>query len=226
MACSCKKRIDITINNEPIELDTKPFETCPLCAFKHLSYALVKYDENILRSIANIYLAYKHLEKNFKEEATLCFNLIKLFFDKNLNKTSLNEVIERLHNLAINYIGKDTSFTEGEVMNLENDLKPLHKSSLYTLAAYELYNFEVGYQDINTPYVIGLLQEAAEFELFLNWKMKIRDLWKQIEANEKITEHNFERLVYAQIKRQERNDGIENFDEYVEKINELVKYKF
>lgn len=196
MACSCKKIKNIKVENANINLNEskkiKPFETCPYCASKHMSYALVKLNEDNdqLRYIGQVYLAYKHLEKYFINEAKLCFELITDFFQDKIYQDKIENVVNIIHNLAVNF---NEEIKEGQNLNLEKDLKPFFRSALYIIAAGELYNFEVGYKDVNTPYVIGLLQRAAEEHIesiekddirYESFQIKLRMLWKKIENND------------------------------------------
>lgn len=229
MPCKCKMKnikVGIEVKNEIITSITKihPFETCPYCAVKHLGYALVKLNEDNdeLRYIGQVYLAYKHLEKFFKEEAKKCFELINDFFEEKIDKDKIESIVKEIHNLAINFDGE---IKEENTLNLEKSLKPFFRSALYVIAAGELYNFEVGYKDVNTPYVIGLLQKAAEEHLenvskddinYDSFGIKFRMIWKKIENNDdqeipfpfknfKLNENVFYALAMRQIKIQ-RNE--------------------
>ena len=105
MGCGCVKKVNMP---ERIRLmkdlkadKTKPFETCALCAVKHLSYALIlinEYDE--LRGIIQIYLAYKHLEKAFKEEATICFQFIEDYFNSHIEIDKFCSFIKEVQKLT------------------------------------------------------------------------------------------------------------------------------
>lgn len=208
MSCKCRRKEGeiITYSSEKL---IHPFETCPLCATKHIGYAIVNYDQNKkINYISEIYLAYKHLEKSFENEAKLCFELINDFFNnymlKNYDESKIQNVLETIHNLAINY---NEEVEEGEPLKLEDTLPPLLRIVLYVLAAGELYNYEVGYTDVNTPYVIGLLQMAAEErdekeedEKVQIRKNMIRNVWKQIENNEKIDFSYFYKLAISHIR--------------------------
>ena len=105
MPCKCKMKnvkVGIEVRNENMTSITKihPFETCPYCAAKHMSYALVKLNEDNdqLRYIGQVYLAYKHLEKYFINEAKLCFELITDFFQDKIYQDKIENVVNIIHN--------------------------------------------------------------------------------------------------------------------------------
>lgn len=188
MSCSCKN-INLKLNDN-FETNTDPFETCPLCAYKHLSYALIKFLNNeIDRSIGQIYLAYRHLNLNFENESKFIFNLIMLFFNDELTIEKIKESTQSIHNLATNHknIVEKVNFKNNIKLNLENELFGYQRIYLNLVAINELFNYEVGYKDINTSYVIGLLQECSEFEKNIYSKNKFRNIWKLIESDFKIT---------------------------------------
>lgn len=222
MSCKCKTKIIEGIDQKEIfknkinyETLTKPFETCPLCALKHIGNAIVNQNK-IYKCITEVYLAYKHLEKYFKDEAKECFKFIEEAFKMNYDTEKLEDLTNKIHNLAIKYNDdKNTDeIIEGEPLNLEENLKPFFKCGLYILTACELYNFEVGYRDVNTPYVIGLLQQAAEecikedenSIILQKEALNIRDLWKKIENNEKISLKEFYFLASKKISYQIHDD--------------------
>lgn len=193
MSCSCKNII--TIDGKSLETNTNPFETCPLCALKHLSYAIIKFNENKVRCLAQIYLAYKHLCLEFYEESNLCFNLINDYFNDKLNLENLKECVNRIHNLAISLKNDEIDFTNNLSLNFEKDLLPYQLIYLKLLIINELYNFEIGYKDINTPYVIGLLQECGELTEIEYLKIKFRTLWKMIETESKLSSESVLKLA-------------------------------
>lgn len=199
MACKCKKAKTIAGNNIVKEKLTEPYETCPQCALKHISYAIVNF-YNVLKCLSEVYLAYKHLERYFKDEAKLCFEFIEDYFNSKYDKDKLEKITEIIHNLAINY---NEDIVEGEPLNLENKLNSHQRAALYILAASELYNYEAGYKDVNAPYVIGLLQNAAEAHIEENVDEKfsnnLRLLWKKIENGEKLLPADFRRYALDQI---------------------------
>jgi len=198
MACGCsKQKTKFNLEKDAIYKEMRsnvyrptnkiidPFETCQFCALKHLGYAIVLINDfEELRGISQIYLAYKHLEKSFKEEAKKCFEIITDYFYSHIDINKLEELIKDVQKLT----ELKEEVDEDEGLNLEKNLDLYFRSALYILAAIELFNYEVGYQDINTPFVIGLLQKAAEkgLESDLNFSTiqeSIRNVWKNIETN-------------------------------------------
>lgn len=193
MACSCKNII--TIDGKSLETNTNPFETCPLCALKHLSYALIKFNEDKVRCLAQIYLAYKHLCLEFQEESTICFNLINDYFNNELNLENLKVCVDKIHNLAILSKNKEYTYTNNLSLHFEKVLSPYQLIYLKLLIINELYNFEIGYKDINTPYVIGLLQECGELVKIDYLKTKFRVFWKMIETDSSLSSDNVLKLA-------------------------------
>lgn len=228
MSCSCKNKnviLSSVISSNVIqtaEEKTKPFEICPLCAFKHISYSLMLFPTEKERSIANAFLAYKHLEKQFKEEATLCFDLITKFLNNTLVINDFYNVIEKLQQLAVTQSEKDEVFSENlENLNLEKNLENLQQCFLCIISAGELYNNEFGYKDVNTSYVIGLLQLAIEKEYFDTWKKRIREIWKKIESGENV-ENYFVEISKNILNRNACIKKQENAEECIEKIKKIT----
>lgn len=199
MACGCSKsKTKFNLEKDAIYKEIgqriytpknkiiQPFETCQFCALKHLGYAIVLINDfEELRGISQIYLAYKHLEKSFKEEAKKCFEIITDYFYSHIDINKLEELIKDVQKLT----ELKEEVNEDDGLNLEKKLDIYFRAALYILAAIELFDYEVGYQDINTPFVIGLLQRAAEksIESDLNFSTiqeSIRNVWKNIEINQ------------------------------------------
>lgn len=181
MSCSCR---NININGYH-SANSLPDETCPLCALKHISYALVKYnDGDMERFVGELYLTYKHLNNDFYNEAVECFKLIENILNEiKFDKNELISLIDKIHQLAIKHKNLEVEFKNQISPNCEETLNNKLKIYLYILAINELYNFEVGYRDINIPYIIGLLQKCAELEPIDFRKNEIRNVWKLIESD-------------------------------------------
>jgi len=208
MACGCTKSkfnlekakiYDELISNvyRPKYKIIQPFETCQYCALKHLGYSIVLInDHEEIRGVSQIYLAYKHLERSFKEEAKKCFKIITDYFYSHIDMNDLEDVIKDVQKLT--EIKEDVK--ESDPLNLENNLERYFKAGLYILAAIELFNYEVGYQDINTPFVIGLLQRSIEEPIesdynFAMFQRLIRQEWKNIESNQFLNRNELENIA-------------------------------
>ena len=204
MPCSCnfQKTNNQLIKNGYISIyqtNILPFDTCPICAIKHLSYALIKFDNQKQRCLANLYLAYKHLYKAFDIQTTKCFQLIKKFLTNTLTKQNILQIISLIQILIEEYKKHPDNYKDKSIENykiLQNLLTNKQVLYIKLLACNELYNFEVGYKDINTPYIIGLLQECTQLEDSLIWKNKIREQWKNIEANKHLSSKDFLNFAY------------------------------
>lgn len=220
MACSCGK-IKFNVNVEDglmiiNEIKTLPFESCIFCATKHLSYALILSED--YRKIGQMYLAYKHLGAfpNFAEKV---FNKIKLYFDKGV--IELNDLVSDIHQFASNNIDLKIENVELNYEN-ENKLFSLEQVFLFVAGVNELYNFELGYKDVNTPYVIGLLQKAVEAEPFNDKKEIYRNMWKMIESDS-LNEKNMTISLNFLKKRIAFYKNRINFTEILEKVNKRNK---
>jgi hypothetical protein len=123
-------------------------------------------------------------------ESESCFALILNYLNNKILINNLKETIDKIHDLAIKFKEHEEDFKNDLDLKLENQLDNSLKAYLYLLACNELYNFEVGYKDINSKYVIGLLQECAELEGSLIWKDRIRSIWKDIE-NDSLDPNSF-----------------------------------
>lgn len=188
MACNCSKehynfdKAQYLDFNHLYSHIIEPFDSCPYCATKHIGYALVLFDEvkDKSRYIAQVYLCYKHLEKTYKEEAKKCFDLILDFLRDEIDKEKIKEVVKIVHDLTSK---KVKNIDKEENLYLENNLDEYFRSALYILAAGELFSYEFGYKDVNIPYIIGLLQKAAEIP-DEGLKYRLRELWKNIEIDQ------------------------------------------
>ncbi len=177
MSCSCsKKKSQLPLIEEEMTL---PFETCIECAIKHLSYALVLESgfENF-RALGQVYLAYKHLEKFYIEEAKTLFKMIKDYFSTfKFNVNEINDFIHMLNKMEIKKV------EDGICLDLEEKaLGPAKVYILYLEAANELLNFEPAYLEINKPYAIGLILRAAE-HVPEPTRLKLRNFWKSNDEN-------------------------------------------
>lgn len=171
MACSCRDKTNTIFDSTP---KINPFQECFFCAIKHLSYAYALDDE--YRKIAQIFMAYKHLKSK------LIFNLIEDYFNGALTQEALEKTILFLHQ----------SESHIEVYNGDS-LSDNEIDALDFLSCYELYEHEIGYKAINTPYVLGVMQRVAE-KVEDSLKMALRMQWKLIEANQKLHLHTFKQI--------------------------------
>ena len=198
MGCSCNKK------NKEVNLETiiEPFDTCLYCAFKHISYSLVllKTEETPIRALSQLYLAFKHLEKKYDELSKEIFDVIFYFF-KNLNLDD-----KKILNISLKIQKEIKNENEDEIkehscLNLEEKkLFNEHLKFLYLAVVQELYEYEVGYEKINSPWIMGLLQRASENADY-NDKDEIRRIWKNYEVkNILIPEYfSFLNLQYKKI---------------------------
>lgn len=168
MACSCREKTQTIFDSTP---KIHPFQECLFCAIKHLSYAYVLDDE--YRKIAQIWLAYKHLKSK------LIFNLVEDYFNQKLTQEALEKTIIYLHQ------------SESQI-ETSDDIHPF-ADALDFLSCYELYEHEIGYKAINTPYILGIMQRVAE-KVEDSLKMALRMQWKLIEANQKLHLHTFKQI--------------------------------
>ena len=178
---------------------TTPYTSCIFCTTKHLSYAQALLADDIDRCIVNVYLAYLHSMKKWPILANKCSDFIQNVITKQLtdNEEYLDNIVHEAHQLAIKeQDGIDTSNNKIVVNALK--LSPADAAVLFTAAAKELYNYEIGYKDTNTPAVIGLLQKASMF-LPQALQNHCRSAWKQIEAGTLGT--TFIDFVISQIKK-------------------------
>ena len=92
--CTCTKHKNFKYSMPYI----LPYDICKQCAIKHLSYALIKYNKNeIARCIGQLYLAYLHLNRGYRIEATKVFELIQNIFNNSCTNAQLTELIEYLN---------------------------------------------------------------------------------------------------------------------------------
>lgn len=181
MSCSCNKKdkkVDLSIN-------IQPFDTCLYCSFKHLSYALVlmKTEQTYIRALGQIYLAFKHVEKKYDQISKEIFDILYNYFNSLiLDDKKLLEISNKIQDLTKN----DDIGNQHATLNLEQ--KKLYNQNLkflYLAAIQELYEYEVGYQKINSPWIMGLLQRACENSSNID-KMKIREIWKKYEITNEL----------------------------------------
>lgn len=191
MSCSCSKRknslqtnsenkeekiIEEKIIESPEEL-TLPFETCIECCKKHLSYALVlESGFESYRTLGQLYLAYKHLEKFYIKEAEMLFEMIKDYFKTfKADIHKINEFISMLNKMEVKKV------EDGPCLNLEEKIfsRP-QLFILYFISSVELLSYEVAYHEVNKPYAIGLLLRAAEMVVEPK-RLKLRIFWKDTE---------------------------------------------
>lgn len=182
MACSCvKNRKNINQNNLNEFPTIQPFQTCLYCAYKHLSYALILIEttNQNLRAIGEIYLAFKHVEKSYLDSIGISiFQILKDFFkNKQIDLKMLKITISKIQDL----IDKNLENEEIYISNYEQkNFNSTQLCFLYLICAYELLFFQTGYEYINKPYAIGLLQRAAE-NTITPQRLKIRNFWKQFQ---------------------------------------------
>lgn len=188
MTCPCKqktknetiKEVNSLVNTslrEPIVISqpTTPYTSCIFCTTKHLAYAQALWSTDKDRCVVNLYLAYLHSKKQWQNLATAILDIIYNFF-KNIDiADSLDVIVHKAHALAI---AEDTYEDLGVDLYLK--LSKEQTALLFVLTARELYDFEVGYKHINTPYVIGFLQLATNF-LPIHLRSDCRAIWKLIE---------------------------------------------
>jgi hypothetical protein len=113
--------------------------------------------------------------------ANKCIDFIQGIIAKQLpdGDEYLDNLVYEAHQLAIKeQEGIDTSNNKIVVNALK--LSPADAAILFISSAKELYNYEIGYKDTNTPAVLGLLQKVSMFlPQFL--QLQCRDIWKQVE---------------------------------------------
>lgn len=193
MGCSCKKKT-LVYNNLKVEIfdrNDKPFDACLRCARKHLSLSLVLFDNDKNRSMINLFLAYKHLEKRYAEIAKLIFTLYKELLE---NKRTFRDILDVVNFFQSSF--NDFKESEKETsLNLESELSKDQLFFTFIYGAYEMLFKEFGYQEINKSYAIGYLQLACEIEENTLKKELIRSLWV-----EEPTEDKF-KVLFKEINR-------------------------
>lgn len=199
MACNCKKisikEVEKTLPIEEANKKITPLDQCNLCATKHLSLAMIIYDENFWTAIPNIFLAYLHLKRSYRNEALECLNLIKDFFNDELTTNKIKDVVEKVHNLKEN---EDEDETKNDDLNIFNSFQ---QEFIFILSAYEAFNNEVGYKDVNTPYVLGMIQKVGLLEQEPQVKNRIRMIWKNIEEHNDFSLNEARNIAYLQLQR-------------------------
>ena len=192
MSCSCSKKLN-SVSYKGIRIidqnnDTLPFEVCPYCAFKHLAYAFIVAPKDQYQCIGELFLAYKHLQNNFKDISMKIIDLINLILSKKYNHVPLKFILkleDEVHELAIKYKEANEDLPQSS-SDEDLDEKISDKFTVYICGANELYNHELGYKDLNYKYVLGLLQLAIEYAPNEEKKNLTRSAWKIVESGEDI----------------------------------------
>lgn len=187
MGCGCNKSKTIK-NSGGYKDSTTPYTPCIYCTTKHLAYAQALYVDGDARYLANLYLAYQHSRIYWDNIANNVVNLIQQGFNKQDISEELDNTLKAAHEIASL---EDIPYNLGKSKVLS--LSPIQHSFPLTSAARELYNYEIGYKHINTPYVIGLLQKATMF-VASDYQQLLRELWKGIE-DKTITIFKFDNVV-------------------------------
>lgn len=187
MACSCNKKVNTYTSKKIIDQSedekTRPFEICPLCAFKHLSYCLALNDP--LRIIGELFLACKHLQGNFEDESKTIIDIINRITENqyHIPHFQIRRLTENVHQIALNFKQENDEKQGVKTSNFEELIKD--KFTVFVSAANQLFNHETGYEDINFSFVLGLLQLAADNAPDEEKKQIARNAWKLIQSGEK-----------------------------------------
>lgn len=187
MACTCNKKVNTyaskKIIEQPEEEKTRPFEICPLCAFKHLSFCLVLNDP--LRIIGELFLAYKHLQSTFEDESKTIIDIINRITQNQYHVPhfQMRCLTENVHQIALNFKQENDEKQDVKTSDFEELIKD--KFTVFSSAANQLFNHETGYEDINFTFVLGLLQLAADNAPDEEKKQLARNTWKLIQSGEK-----------------------------------------
>lgn len=188
MGCSCNNKIKKynykNVRYQDENNKTKPFEICPYCAFKHLSYSLVL--NNPYQCIGELYLAYKHLQGNFQSLSIKIIDMINRILENDLKISHLliYRLADEAHELAIKH--KENNENIGQIKQLDLDDKLKDRYIVYISAANQLYNHQQGYKDVNYQYVLGMLQLAVEYAPNEDKKTYTRNIWKAVENGQKL----------------------------------------
>lgn len=176
MTCPCKNKSDVKQSTTRANSITNPYTPCIFCTTKHLSYAQALYEDNDDRYLANIYLAYLHTHKTWNGITDDIVNIIKKAFKHEDLSELLDNVVHKAHTMA----NTENLAEDKSVRTADLNMTPNQAAYIYILSAYEMFDFELGYKGINTPYVFGLLQKACMF-LPAPHNYKCRQIWKVIE---------------------------------------------
>lgn len=202
MACSCKKR---NVTNEQIQVQaniisehqptiqkqsydfsvsTKPLQTCPYCASKHLALALALLNK-----------------KNIKESLIALGQLMAALYHYNIQQTAqvhrIQDIIQDLFQSKFEVTKQlldNLSLIASQAMYikiLQSSKQQITSATQYSpkealkhaALAYSLLFTQLFYQQINKPYAIGQLVLAA---LHLQQKdrdraRKLRQIWKIVQ---------------------------------------------
>lgn len=178
MGCSCREKTN-TIFDSTAKIN--PYDFCLFCAVKHLSYSYAVINQ--FRMIGQIFCAYKHLENTIYGIQIL--KLLQSYFKGTFVKEKLEKVTRLIHQFAVD--GKEF---EESTINIEDYLTLNQINALQLLSVFQLYEKQIGYKNINVPYIIGVLQKVAE-TVDDNIKASIRIQWKLIEADKKLNYNTF-----------------------------------
>jgi hypothetical protein len=145
------------------------------CATKHIAYAHTLYELGDKRTVANLYLAYLHMRKIRATLSNTILALIEKYFLKIDISTELASLVTKVH------AGTQDITTDNP--SIQSLSLTVHDTAiLFVLVARELYSFEIGYKDINTPFAIGFLQYAAS-NMSEDCQFLCRNIWKGMENN-------------------------------------------
>lgn len=178
MSCNCAKKT-IVFKNEKFQIydrKTAPFDSCLVCAKKHIGFALFLYDRvDKKRAITNLYLAYKHLEKRYADMAKTVFELYRGLLTGEKTEDDI-KIFVKFFWSKIALLNAEESELETK-LNLEDTLSDEDKIKTYIYTAYQLLFHQFGYQLINKSYAVGYLQGAVELETDKQKKQLIRTIW-------------------------------------------------
>ncbi len=192
MSCSCSNRSKFYsfkgIKYIDKDQKTLPFEICPYCAFKHLTYAFITAPKNEYQCIGELYLAFKHLGNTFPEISNEIIDLINLILSKKYPHVPMKFILkleDKVHELALKYKEENENLPEA-TSEIDFDQRISDRFTVYISAANELFNHEQGYKDVNYKFVLGLLQIAVEDAPDEEKKVLTRNVWKLIEQGQDI----------------------------------------
>lgn len=200
MACSCKKK-NITTQqiedqakvatttvatkaNYDFSTTTKPLQTCPYCASKHIDLALVLLQKN---TIEDKLIAIGQLMA-----ATYHYNTTHIFLTKQINQV-LSLFIDNKFQYTQQIRNKVVSIADQamQVTNLPDNTQKIPSTCQYSpkealkhaCLAFSLLFTQLFYQRINKAYAVGELILAA---LHLQQKdraraKKLRQIWKVVQ---------------------------------------------
>lgn len=165
MGCNCKRKKQKRQLNDQ-QKKTTPFQTCPLCAYKHISFCSV-LDEDVDK-LGELYLCYRHLCKTFPQVSKSIFDIITDYFKNGVfNQQLITDSAISVHNIAMQSINNNVQSFQvlQNVQQLQMMLPQMQRAVLLLSAADRMHNHQVGYFDVNRQYVIELLNKVKQCNL-------------------------------------------------------------